>query len=77
MATEEKVRIILALNRTSGAAPLGYISKYSGIDEPYELLQQLEKDGLVCRTQPSSWSASLMPLFELTNKARDFLQNHR
>ena len=74
MTTEKQVRIMLALNRTSGAAPIGYISKHSGIDEPYELLQQLEEEGLVSRAQPTAWSASLMPLFELTDKAREFLQ---
>ena len=74
IVTEDKAKILLALNKAKGAAPIGYISKHSGIKDPCELLQQLEKDGLVCRLPPSLWCPSLNPLFELTGEAKKLLQ---
>ena len=71
---ENKAKILLALDMAKGAAPLGYISKHSGIENPCELLQQLEKDGLVRRLPSGLCSLSFMPLFELTSKAKKLMQ---
>jgi len=74
---ENKAKILFALDMAKGAAPLGYISKHSGIEDPRELLQQLEKDGLVRRLllqPPILCSLSFMPLFELTGKAKKLLR---
>ncbi len=71
---EKKVKIILALDQAKGPAPIGYISRKSAIEDPLELLQQLEEDGIVCCLPSNSWSPSNAPQFELTAKARKFLQ---
>ncbi len=72
---EDKIRIIISLDRAKCAAPLGYISKHSRIENPLELLQELEKDGLVDRLPSGIWNPSLMPLFELTDKAKELLKH--
>jgi len=71
---EKKVKIVLALDQAKSPAPVGYISKKSGIENPIELLQQLEKDGIVSRLTSSSWSPTNAPQFELTPKAKKLLQ---
>lgn len=71
---KEEPKILLALSRTKGAAPLGYISEHSGIKNPYETLLRLEKKELVYRTPPGIWALSYLPLFELTPKARDLIR---
>ena len=71
-----KTKILFALNTTYSTAPLGYISNHSGISDPCTLLQELEKNGLVIRTEPSIWSTSLAPQFELTNRAREFCKKY-
>ena len=71
---EKKIKIILALEQAKGAAPGGYIAQKSGIDDPSELLRQLEEDGAVCRLPSDSWSASNAPQYQLTSKAKKLLQ---
>jgi len=74
---ENKAKILLVLNMAKGAAPIGYISKYSGIKDHYELLQQLEqleKESLIHRPSDSLCCPSFMPLFELTSKAKNLIQ---
>jgi len=71
---EKKVKIVLALDQAKSPAPIGYISKKSGIENPRELLQQLEKDGIVSRLPSSSWSPTNAPQFELAPKAKKLLQ---
>jgi hypothetical protein len=71
---EKKVKIILALDQAKGPAPVGYISKKSDIENPRELLRQLEEDGIVCCLPSNSWSPSNAPQFELTVKAKKLLQ---
>jgi len=72
--TESKVKVILALDQAKGAAPIGYISQKSGIEDPRELLRQLEEEGIICMVSPSSWSPANEPQYELTNKAKKLLQ---
>jgi len=71
---EKKVKIIMALDRARSPAPVGYISKKSGVENPLELLRQLEEDGIVCCPPSSSWSPTNSPQFELTPKAKKLLQ---
>lgn len=71
---EKKVKVLVALDRARGPAPLGYIRVSSGVEEPYELLEELEKDGLVRRALPSNWSPAGEPRFELAPRARKTLQ---
>ena len=71
---ENEVKIVLALDKAKGSAPIGYISQKSGIENPHELLQQLEQGGIVCRVPSSSWSPTNQPQYELTNKAKKLLQ---
>jgi len=71
---EKKVKIILALDQAKGSAPIGYISKKSAIENPRELLRQLEEDGIVCCLPSNSWSPSNAPQFELTANAKKLLQ---
>ena len=71
---KSKIKIIFALDKATGAAPMGYISKHSGIEDPIKLLRQLEKDGLVRQLPPGLWNPSLNPLFELTGKAKKLLK---
>jgi len=71
---EKKVKIILALDQAKGPAPVGYISKKSGIENPRELLRQLEEDGIVYCLASNSWSPSNAPQFELTAKAKKLMQ---
>jgi len=73
---EYAAKILKVLSRARGPAPLGYISKQSGIEHPLELLRQLEKCDLVCRTAQGDFNLSLMPLFELTDKVKKLLQDH-
>jgi hypothetical protein len=69
-----KVQILLALDKADGSAPLGYIAEKSGIEDPLELLQRLEKDGFVCRLSPSYCGPSLLPIFELTSKSKTIIR---
>jgi len=71
---ENKVKVILALDQAKGPAPIGYISHKTGIDNPRELLRQLEEDGIIQRLPFNSWSPSGAPQFELTAKAKKLLQ---
>ncbi len=71
---ENKVKVILALDQAKGPAPIGYISQKTGIENPRELLRQLEEDGIVQRLPFNSWSPSGAPQFELTAKAKRLLQ---
>ncbi len=71
---ENKVKVILALDQAKGPAPIGYISQKTGIDNPRELLRQLEEDGIVQRSPSNTWSPSGAPQFELTTKAKKLLQ---
>ena len=71
---EKKVKVLVALDRAKSPAALGYISEHSGVEEPYELLEQLEKVGLVRRAPPSDWSPAGEPRFELTPRPRKTLQ---
>jgi ribosomal protein S19E (S16A) len=71
---ERKVKIVLAMNRIDGPAPVHHISQKSGVEDAQELLHQLEKDGIICRASPISESMSNVPQYELTNKAKKLLQ---
>lgn len=75
---ERKTRIILALNEAKSAAPIGYVCQRCGIDEtcenPCRNLRQLEDDGIIQRTSPSTWSSSLDPQYELPTKTKKLLQ---
>jgi len=71
---EKKLKMLVALHRAKGLAPLGYITEHSGVEEPYELLEQLEKNGLVRRAPPSDWSPAGEPRFELAPSAKKMLQ---
>jgi len=71
---EKKVKVLVALDRAKSPAALGYISEHSGVEEPYELLEQLEKVGLVRRAPPSDWSPAGEPRFELARGAKKTLQ---
>jgi len=71
---EKKVKIILALDQAKSPAPIGYISRKSGIENPLELLLQLEEDDIVYRLPSNSWSPSNAPQFELAPKAKKLLQ---
>ena len=74
MIGESKINVILALSQAKGPAPIGYISQKSGIENPRELLRQLEEDDIVEKSPFNSWSASNAPQYELTNKAKKLLQ---
>ncbi len=71
---EKKVKILVVLDRARSPAAVGYISEHSGIEEPYKLLEELEKDGLVKRTPPSDWSSAGEPRFEFAPGAKKILQ---
>lgn len=71
---EKKIKIVLAMDRIGGPAPVHYISQKSGVEDAQELLHQLEKDGIICRASPISESMSNVPQYELTNKAKKLLQ---
>lgn len=71
---DNKIKVILALDQAKGPAPIGYISQKAGIEDPRELLRQLEEDGIVHRLAVNSWSPSSSPQFELTTKAKKLLQ---
>lgn len=71
---EKKVKIVLAMERIDGPAPVHYISQKSGVEDARELLLQLEKDGVIIKAQPISESMSNAVQYELTNRARRLLQ---
>jgi len=71
---ENEVKMLRALELAKGPAPLGYIARHSGINDPYDCLCKLEEYGLVCRSPQGDYSLSRMPLFELTGKAKNLLQ---
>jgi len=70
---ENKIKVVLALDQAKGPAPVGYVSQKSGIEDPLELLRQLEEDGIVHRLPLNTWSPSGAPQFELTPKAKRLL----
>lgn len=70
---EDKVKLVLAMERAKGPAPLGYLTQRTGIEDPRELLSQLEGEGIVRRLSPDSWSPSHAPQYELTGKATKLL----
>ncbi|MGQ9781967.1 MAG: hypothetical protein ACUVQ8_06945 [Nitrososphaeria archaeon] len=67
---DEDKKILLALAFAKGAAPLKYISAYTGIKEPIKILEKMEKVGLVRRSRSSDWSHSVNFMFEITPQAR-------
>ena len=71
---EKEIKVLVALNRAKSPACLGYITEHSGVEEPYELLEQLEKRGLVIRAPPSDWSSAGEPRFELAPRAKKMLR---
>jgi DNA-binding MarR family transcriptional regulator len=71
---EKKTRIVLALHQAKGPAPLGYISQQTEIEDPRSFLEQLEENDLVRRSRPSKWSPASEPRYELTDKAKEILQ---
>ena len=71
---EKKIKIILAMDRINGPAPVHYISQKSGVENAQELLRQLEDDDIVCRAPPVSESMSKAVQYELTNRAKKLLQ---
>lgn len=71
---EKKLKVLVALDRAKSPAPLGYVTKHTGVEEPYELLEQLEKDGLVRRALPNDSSPAGEPRFELAPRAKKMLQ---
>jgi hypothetical protein len=71
---ESKVKVILALDQAKGPAPIGYVTQKTGLENPNEILRQLEEDGIVRMLPASSWSTANSPQFELTPKAKKLLQ---
>lgn len=71
---EKKVKIVLALDKINGAAPVHYLSQKSGVEDAQELLQLLEKEGIVSRASPISESMSTAVQYQLTHKAKTLLQ---
>ncbi len=71
---EKKLKVLVAVDRARGPAPLGYITEHSGAEEPYELLEQLEREGLVRRSPPSAWSSAGEPRFELEPRTKRILR---
>ncbi|MEM3041007.1 MAG: hypothetical protein QXG97_03145, partial [Nitrososphaerota archaeon] len=57
---------LLVLALAKSPAPLDYISLHTGIEEPHEILEKMEEEGLVRRSPPASWSCSMVPMYEIT-----------
>jgi hypothetical protein len=70
----KKVQVLMALDRANSPAPMEYISERSDVEDPYELLVELQKDGLVRQVEPSTWSPSGSPQFELAPNAKELLE---
>jgi len=60
-------KILLALIKARGPAPLDYISLHSGIKEPLKLLVKMEKMSLVHRVPSSTWSCCMDPMYEIAS----------
>jgi hypothetical protein len=70
-----KMVILQVLSRAAGGAPLGYITKHSGITDVFELLNELEDEGCIQHHSLCSWSLSLSPVYEITKKGYSLLEN--
>jgi hypothetical protein len=66
LTKRDNEKILLALALAKSPAPLDYIALHTGIEDPLNLLKQMEDRGLVRQTPPSRWSCCGDPLFELT-----------
>jgi DNA-binding IclR family transcriptional regulator len=71
----QKMIILQVLSKALGGAPLGYITKHSGIADVCKLLNELEDEGYVQRCPPNPWSGSLCPAYKITEKGHFLLEN--
>jgi len=69
-----RTRILICLDRAEGPAPIGYILSNSGVENPYELLCQMEKEGLVTRLPPNTWSLTCGPHFSLASGLKNSIE---
>ena len=63
-----KKKILDVLEKADSYCSLEYISLRANLDEPLIFLKKLEKEGYVCRSETSDWSASGYPRFKLSPK---------
>ena len=70
MEHEEIKKILSVLALAKSAVSLGYISLYTRIKEPIEILEEMEKRGLVSKRLSTDWSYCMDPMFEITPIAR-------
>jgi hypothetical protein len=68
-------RVIYVMSRTRSPVPISYIATHAHIVHPLKLLSQMEKEDLIQRAPPSTWSSSNYPLFHLTAKSFTRLLN--
>ncbi len=71
---EKKIKIVLAMDRIGGPAPVHHICEKCGVENAEVLLRQLEQDGVINLAQPISESMSNAVQYELTNRAKNQLQ---
>lgn len=71
---KKMIKILQVLDRASCYCPLGYISLHTNVIEPLKILELLEEEGYVCRSECDNWSPSNYPMFKITPKARQELR---
>jgi hypothetical protein len=71
MENDQIKKILSALAQAKGPAPLGYISLHTGIKDPLQTLEKMERRGLVNQSPCPSWSSCMEPTFEIVLPAKE------